>query len=93
MAKVAIQVIGVSALSSMVDGLSLEGNTPAEVIDQLVEKLGPEFKNALYNEQGRIDYSVQSLLNGEIWIERDKPAAYQLRDGDKIMILGVMSGG
>lgn len=91
MAQVEVQVVGVSL--GEIGRVMLDANTVAELINQLALKFGPKVKQALFDDNGHIDLTIQILINGKTWVERDKLETTRLKDGDTVIILGAMAGG
>lgn len=92
MAQVELQVVGVPSLAE-VGRTTLQAYNVAELIDQLTLKFGPKVKQSLFDDNGHVDLTVQILINGQTWVERDKLKTTRLKDGDTVLILGAMAGG
>jgi len=90
-----IQVKFMSLISSVAGvgqvDLDPAHRTVGEVLDELT-RLYPALKDELFDEEGKLDYLYQIILNGEKleWSKvRDEP----VKDGDRLAIFAVLGGG
>jgi molybdopterin converting factor small subunit len=91
-----IKVNLMSFLSDYTDGKSqvfLEAGcrTVGEVLAALI-RLHPALKDELLDEEGKLDYFYQIILNGDK-VEWEQVADQSVRDGDELVIFGVLGGG
>ncbi|MEW6425211.1 MAG: MoaD family protein [Bacillota bacterium] len=91
-----IQVNLMSLLSDYTGGASkvfLEAGcrTVGEVLSELT-RLYPVLKQELFDEDGKPDYFYQVILNGDK-IEWEQVLDTPVKDGDELVIFGVLGGG
>ncbi|MBI4705441.1 MAG: MoaD family protein [Deltaproteobacteria bacterium] len=72
--------------------VELDGRTVGDLLGYLVRRYGRRARQALLDEQGRLDLEVQVLVNGKTWANRDKLDA-PLADGDQVIIMTLLAGG
>jgi MoaD family protein len=72
--------------------IEFEGSTVSDLIGSLIERYGQKARQALCDEQGQFDPLVQVLLNGEMWVTRDRLDT-ALQDGDHLIFMMMMAGG
>ena len=72
--------------------IEFAGETVNDLIEHLVARYGRQARQALYDEQGKLDPVVQVLLNGEEWVTRDRLDT-ALQDGDDVILMIMMAGG
>ncbi len=65
--------------------------TVGEVLNELT-RLYPALKQELFDEDGKLDYFYQIILNGDklVWEEIQETP---VKDGDELVIFGVLGGG
>jgi MoaD family protein len=68
------------------------GETVNDLMDHLIARYGRKARQALYDQEGRLDPVVQILVNGERWVMHDQLDS-ALEDGDDVMIMLVLAGG
>ena len=83
-------------LPEAVGGKELEvefaGETVSDLIEHLVARYGRKARQALYDDEGKLDSVIQVLLNGEEWVTHDQLDA-ALQDGDSLILMMMMAGG
>jgi MoaD family protein len=72
--------------------VNFEGETIHHLIDHLIAQYGQKAKQALYDENERLDPVIQVLLNGEQWITHDQ-LDRTLQEGDEVVLMMMMAGG
>jgi molybdopterin converting factor small subunit len=72
--------------------VEFDGETVNDLIAYLISRYGRKARQALCDDQGRLDPVVQVLLNGERWITHDCLDTV-LRDGDSVMLAIMLAGG
>lgn len=72
--------------------IEFAGKTVSDLIAHLVERYGRKAKQALYDDQGKVDPVIQVLLNGKVWVTRDRLDT-ALQDGDNVVLMMMMAGG
>jgi MoaD family protein len=72
--------------------VNFEGKTVNDLIDYIVKRYGRRAEEALLDEEGKLDITIQVLLNGREWIPHDRFDTI-LKDGDSIAIMLMIAGG
>ncbi|MGD2147781.1 MAG: MoaD/ThiS family protein [Anaerolineae bacterium] len=72
--------------------VDLAGETVNDLIDHLVAKYGRKARQALYNQDGRLDPVIQILHNGREWVTHDRLDTV-LQDGDSLILMLMLAGG
>jgi molybdopterin converting factor small subunit len=72
--------------------MQVEGENVGEILDGLVEQIGNQFKNELFNEDMIIKSRYLLLLNGRR-VGKDETSQTQVSSGDKLMIIAPIAGG
>jgi MoaD family protein len=72
--------------------VEFSGETVNDLIEHLIARYGRQARQALCDQEGRLDPVVQILLNGESWVPHDRLDT-MLHDGDEVMIMVVIGGG
>ncbi len=84
------------ALPEVIGRKELEVEFAGETVDDLIEYLlaryGRKARQALCDEQGRLDPVIQVLLNGKEWVTHDRLDTV-LQDGDNVLFMMMMAGG
>jgi MoaD family protein len=93
--KVNLKIL-LPVLPEAVGGKELEvefaGQTVNDLIEHLVARYGRKARQALYDDEGKLDSVIQVLLNGEEWVTHDQLDA-ALQDGDSLILMMMMAGG
>ena len=93
--KVNLKIL-LPVLPEAVGGKELEvefaGETVNDLIEHLVARYGRKAKQALYDDEGKLDSLIQVLLNGEEWVSHDQLDT-ALQDGDSLILMMMMAGG
>ena len=72
--------------------VDFEGKTVNDLIDYIVKHYGRRAEEALLDEEGKLDITIQVLLNGREWIPHDRFDTV-LKDGDSIALMLMIAGG
>jgi MoaD family protein len=96
MLKVNLKILGLPTLSKVTGkkelDLNFEGKTVNDLIDYIVKRYGRKAAEALLDEEGKLDITIQVLLNGREWITHDRLDTV-LKDGDSIALMLMVAGG
>jgi len=94
--KVSLKILGLPTLSKVTGKKELnanfEGKTVNDLIDYLIKRYGRKAAEALLDEEGKLDITIQVLLNGREWITHDHLDTV-LKDGDNIALMLMVAGG
>jgi len=96
MLKVNLKILGLPTLSKVTGkkelDLNFEGKTVNDLIDYIIKRYGRKAAEALLDEEGKLDITIQVLLNGREWITHDRLDTV-LKDGDSIALMLMVAGG
>ena len=96
MVKVNLKILGLPTLSKVTGkkklDINFEGKTVNDLIDYIVKRYGRKAAEALLDEEGKLDITIQVLLNGREWITHDRLDTV-LKDGDSIALMLMVAGG
>ena len=94
--KVNLKILGLPTLSKVTGKKELdvnsEGKTVSDLIGYIVKRYGRKAEQALLDEEGKLDITIQVLLNGREWITHDRLDTV-LQDGDSIALMLMVAGG
>jgi MoaD family protein len=96
MLKVNLKILGLPTLSKVTGkkelDVNFEGKTVNDLIDYIIKRYGRKAAEALLDEEGKLDITIQVLLNGREWITHDRLDTV-LKDGDSIALMLMVAGG
>jgi MoaD family protein len=96
MMRVNLKILGLPTLSKVTGkkelDVNFEGKTVNDLIGYIVKRYGRKAENALLDEEGQLDITIQVLLNGREWITHDRLDTV-LKDGDSIALMLMVAGG
>jgi MoaD family protein len=96
MMKVNLKILGLPTLSKVTGrkelDVNFEGKTVNDLIDYIVKRYGRKAEETLLDEEGKLDITIQVLLNGREWIIHDRLDTV-LKDGDSIALMLMVAGG
>ena len=94
--KVNVELLGLPSLTNVIGTkriqLEINKGTPRNVLDSLVKKFGSSIKEALFDNEGKLEQAIQVLLNGKEWITHDKLDT-TLKDNDSLIFMMLVAGG
>jgi len=94
--KVKVDFLGLPTLSEIIDrknDVEMSGETVTDLITHLARQFGPEAGRMLLNSEGKLDITIQTMLNNEGFLPRDELDHKPLRDGDTVCFLLLTGGG
>ena len=96
MMKVNLKILSLPTLSKVTGkkelDVNFEGKTVNDLISYIVKRYGRKAEEALFDEDGKLDITIQVLLNGREWITHDRLDTV-LKDGDSIALMLMVAGG
>ena len=94
--KVNLKILSLPTLSKVTGkkelDVNFEGKTVNDLISYIVNHYGRKAEDALLDEEGKLDITIQVLLNGREWITHDRLNT-ALKDGDNIALMLMVAGG
>jgi sulfur carrier protein ThiS len=94
--KIQIESLGLPTLSKIIGKtypMETSGGTVADLVSNLVNRVGPRAGKILLDQSGNLDLSIQIMINEEGFLPRDEYGRRQLRDGDRIKFMLLVGGG
>ena len=96
MPSIKVKFFGLNDLTSRIGNdefkLELNGNTFGDALKQLENTFGAPFRNAILNNEGEVDNTIQVVKNEDEWLSRDG-FNYRLNEGDKLFFFLMIAGG
>ncbi len=94
--RIRLHLMALPALAKAMGGKKLEvdfpGETVADLLDHVVKRYGRAAKEALLDEEGRLDAIIQILVNEKEWVVHDE-LDVPLREGDGVILMLLVAGG
>ena len=94
--KISVEFLGFPMVSDVIGKTRLElaiaGNTVKDVIDELARTYGEKIRNSFYDENGRLDVTIQMMLNGKSHTLSGKDHT-PLNEGDTVTFMLLLAGG
>jgi molybdopterin converting factor small subunit len=94
--KVELRLMALPALARAIGGKKVEldfpGDTVADLLDHLVQQYGDAARDALLDDEGRLDSIIQILVNEKQWVIHDE-LEVPLKDGDSVVFMLLVVGG
>lgn len=96
MMKVNLKILGLPTLSKVTGkkelDVNFDGKTVNDLIGYIVKRYGHKAEQALLDEEGKLDITIQVLRNGREWITHDRLDTV-LQDGDSVALMLMVAGG
>ena len=94
--KVEVELVGLYNVTDKLGKkrflLDIGGSTIRDVLDNFI-KLYPEAREGLVKEDGSLDDDIQVVVNGEKVVKREDIDREELREGDRVSFLLLITGG
>jgi molybdopterin converting factor small subunit len=94
--RVNLRLMALPALVKAMGGRKVEvdfpGETVADLLDHIVKQYGRAAKEALLDEEGKLDTIIQILINEEEWVVHDE-LDVPLKEGDTVILMLIVAGG
>ncbi|UCE52724.1 MAG: MoaD/ThiS family protein [Desulfobacterales bacterium] len=94
--KIYVESLGLPTLSKLI-GKKTEIELPGETIEDLVSFIvtnhGQKARQILLDSKGKLDLTIQVMLNDEGFVPRDEFSQRSLKDGDLVKFLLLAGGG
>ena len=94
--KIQVEFLGLPALSGIIGkktSVDLSGVTMTDLFVHLVRQFGPEVRQSLLASDGKLDPTIQAMVNDEGFVPRDLLAQKTLQEGDTVKFLLLAGGG
>ena len=94
--KIKIESLGLPALAKLIGKkteIDLPGGTVVDLVAHLVKRHGRAMQKALLDNDGKLDLTIQVMLNEEGILNRDQYSKRVLKDGEKVIFMILVGGG
>jgi sulfur carrier protein ThiS len=94
--KIQIESLGLPTLSKLIGKTSqvdMADGTVADIVSHIVKKMGQPARKILLDQKGRLDLSIQVMVNDEGFLPRNEYSQRVLKDGDKVKFMLLVGGG
>jgi len=94
--KIQIESLGLPTLSKLIgkkSQLEMADGTVADVISHIVDRIGRQAGKILLDPEGRLDMTIQVMVNDEGFLPRNEYSQRILKDGDKVKFMLLVGGG
>jgi sulfur carrier protein ThiS len=94
--KIIVESIGLAALSAAIGRrveIELERGSLADLVDRVLAQAGPQARRVLLDSTGKLDASVQVMVNDEGFVPRERLAQKQLKHRDRVRFMLLACGG
>jgi len=94
--KIQVESLGLPTLSGLIGkkvGIDLPGRTIEDLVSFIVSKHGQKARQILLDNQGKLDLTIQVMVNDEGFVPRDEFARKNLKEGDRVKFLLLVGGG
>lgn len=94
--KTQVESLGLPTLSGLIGKkaqIEWPGGTVADLIEHIVKKKGHRAKQILLDRDGRLDLTIQVMVNDEGFVPRDAFSQRRLTEGDQVKFLLLAGGG
>jgi sulfur carrier protein ThiS len=94
--KIQIESLGLPTLSKLIGKTSqfeMADGTLADLIAQIVNRVGQPARKILLDQTGQLDLSIQVMVNDEGFLPRSEYSQRILKDGDSVKLMLLVGGG
>lgn len=94
--NIQVEYYGLPTLSKLVGKKSevkLSGETVEDLVSFIVNRHGQKARQSLLDNQGKLDLSIQIMINDKGFVPRDVFSQKKLKEGDKVKFLLLAGGG
>lgn len=94
--KIKVESLGLPMLAKLIGKkteIELPNGTVADLVAHLVKRHGRQMQKALLDNDGKLDLTIQVMLNDEGILNRDQYPKRALKDGDKVIFMILVGGG
>jgi hypothetical protein len=94
--KIRVEIIGLPTLSGIIGkktDIEVSGDTVMALITDLIRRFGPEARYAILDSEGRLNPTIQVMVNDEGFLHRDAIGQKKIQEGDAVKFLLLAAGG
>jgi sulfur carrier protein ThiS len=94
--KITVESLGLPTLAAVIGKkteISIESGTVADLMRHLIGRFGPKARELLLDGDGRLDLTIQVMVNEEGFLSREDLPRRVLKDGDRVRFMLLVGGG
>ncbi len=94
--KIQVESLGLPTLSELIGKkteIELSGETIEDLVTLIVNKHGQKARKILLDNKGKLDLTIQVMVNDEGFVQRADFPQRRLKEGDKVKFLLLAGGG
>lgn len=94
--EITVEALGLPTLSALIGRkveIDLTAGTTADLVDHLIARFGPQARRMLLDAEGRLDLTIQVMVNEEEFLPHEQLAKRELKDGDRVRLMLLAGGG
>jgi len=94
--KIQIESLGLPTLSKLIgkkSQLEMVDGTLADLVARIVNRHGRQARKALLDAEGRLDMTIQVMVNDEGFLPRSEYSQRILKNGDTVKFMLLVGGG
>ena len=94
--KIQVESLGLPSLSKLIGKkieMDMAEGSVADLIARIVDRTGSKGRKILMDNSGKLDMTIQVMVNDEGFVPRDELAQRALKEGDKVKIMLLVGGG
>ena len=94
--KIQVESLGLPTLASLIGKkaqIELSGLTVADLINHITRRHGHKARQILLDQNGKLDLTIQVMINDDGFVPRDELPQRTLREGDKVRFMLLAGGG
>jgi hypothetical protein len=94
--KIQVESLGLPTLSELIGKkteIEFMGESVEDLVTYIVSKHGQRAQKILLDNKGKLDLTIQVMVNDEGFVQRDEFPHRNLKEGDKVKFLLLAGGG
>ena len=94
--KIQVESLGLPTLSELIGKkteIEFMGESVEDLVTYIVSKHGQRAQKILLDNKGKLDLTIQVMVNDEGFVQRDEFPRRNLKEGDKVKFLLLAGGG
>ena len=94
--KVQVEFLGLPVLSDLIGKkteVDFSGKTIEDLITHLIKQYGQKVHRFLLDQKGKLELTIQVMVNNDGYVARDMLAEHVLKEDDKVRFLLLVGGG
>ena len=94
--KIQVESLGLPTLSKLIGKkteIELPGETIEDLVSYIVTRHGQKARQILLDSKGKLDLTIQVMVNDEGFMPREEYSRRLLKEGDQVKIMLLVGGG